>query len=332
MKKISVIIPMYNAEKTIKECLDSLVRQTIFKDMELIIVDDCSTDQSPAIVMNYEERYPDNTIIINLDKNGGPGNARNVAMEYASGEYIGFVDSDDAVYPTMYEKMYNEAVCTDSDFVDSGFFDQKNDKAIVFVSDELAGELNDKKRSSLIVVGGYICTKIFKKDFIDRYQIRFRNEYVLEDVDYLIECIARAQRIGTVKEMMYVYRDSESSLSKTTELLKYIHNQSSAMKAIFDRTHLLPNYEGIKSAVEFMMLFLYSNILNSCTNAIYFNRLDRDSVIQIMYSIRKLKNAVVTGGYDSDYINKGLKAVDIEVIRLNDESPETVLARLKKSE
>ena len=199
MIKVSVIIPVYNAELTIKECIDSLIGQTIFKEMELIVVDDCSTDQSPIIVMDYEKKYPDNIVFICLDKNGGPGYARNVAMEYASGEYVGFVDSDDAVYPTMYEKLYDEAIRVNADFVDSGFYDQKNDKAIVFVSDELAGELTDKKRSSLIVVGGYICTKVFNKDFIDRGNIKFRNEYVLEDMDYMIECIARAERIGTVK-------------------------------------------------------------------------------------------------------------------------------------
>lgn len=330
MKKVSVIIPMYNAERTIKECLDSLVDQTMFKDMELIIADDCSTDNCPEIVMDYESEYPDNILFIRLDKNSGPGYARNAAMEYATGEYIGFVDSDDAVYPTMYEKMYNEAVKTDADYVDSGFYDQKNDKAIVYVSDALSGELDDKKRSSLIAVCGFICTKIFKKSFLDGFGVRFRNEYVLEDMDYLIECTARAIRIGTVKELMYVYRDSECSMSKTVEPLKYIHNETSAMKAIYDRTHELPNYEGIREAVEFAMLHLYSNVLNTCMNVVYLKQHSREEIIPVLATLKQLKDAVIRGGYDSVYIHKGISDVNLSIIKANDISPEVVLDMLRK--
>ena len=329
MKKISVIIPMYNAERTIEECLDSLVDQTIFNDIELIIVDDHSDDKSPEIVMRYESEYPDNILFIRLDKNAGPGNARNVAMNYASGDYVGFVDSDDAVRPDMYEKMYNEAVKTDSDYVDSGFYDQKNDRAIVFVSDELAGRLDDRKRSDLIVTGGFICTKIFKRRFLAINEISFRNEYVLEDMDYLIECTARAQRIATVKEIMYIYRDNAGSLSKTSQSLKYIHNQSATMKAIYERTHLLPNYEGIRQAIEFAMLTLYSNVLNVCTNLVYLKEQPREEVISIMISLRKLKDSVIKGDYNSEYIKKGINAVNLEIIKSNDISPEEVLKMLR---
>ncbi len=329
MKEISVIIPMFNAEKTIEECLDSLVNQTIFDEMELVIVDDCSSDMGPDIVFEYESRYPENILFIRLDKNAGPGNARNVAMQYISGEYIGFVDSDDAVQPSMFERMYEEAKRTDSDYVDSGFYDQKHDRAIVFVSDELAGELDDLKRSSLIVVGGFICTKIFKREFLQKNNIYFRNEYVLEDMDYLIECTARAERIASVKEIMYIYRDNGGSLSKTDQSLKYIHNQSSAMRAIYERTHLLPNYEGIRDAVEFAMLTLYSNVLNVCMNLVYLKEQPREAVIPAMTALKKLKDRVIRGSYDSEYIRKGISDVNLRIIMANDISPETVLSMLE---
>lgn len=325
MSKVSVIIPMYNSAKTIKECLESLVAQTIFPDMELIIVDDHSMDDSRDMVMEYEKLYPENIMLICLEENGGPGNARNVAMQYAAGEYIGFVDSDDAVAPTMYEKMYAEAIRSGSDFVDSGFYDQKNDKAIVFVSDELSGVLNDEKRSSLIVVGGYICTKIFKRSFLVSLGIAFRKEYVLEDMDYLIECTARAERISSVKEIMYIYRDTGMSLSKTIQPMKYIHNQASAMKAIYDRTHMLPNYEGIRNAVEFAMLHLYSNIINTCMNAVYLDQQTEDNIKPLLASMKRLKDAVIRGGYTGEYIKKGISSIDLQIIKANDISPDAVL-------
>ncbi len=331
MKKVSVIIPMFNASQTIEECLDSLVDQTVIKDIELIIVDDCSTDCSTEIVKEYENRYPDNIILICLNENAGPGNARNVGIQYATGKYIGFVDSDDAVYPVMYEKLYEEAVNTDADYVDCGYYDQKADNAIVYVSDELAGEMDDHKRSSLIVTGGYIWSKIFKRDFLLSGNISFRNEYVLEDMDFLIECTARAERISNVKEILYVYRNSGSSLSKTDAYLKYIHNQISAMKAIYERTHLLKNYEGIRDAVEFTMLHLYSNVINTCMNAVYLKQQPRETIIPMLAALKELKDAIISGGYDSEYINRGISEKNLMIIRANDISPENTLALLDKN-
>ncbi len=325
MRKVSVIVPMYNSERTICECLDSIVGQTIFEDMEAIIVDDCSKDSSMSMVNEYEKKYPDNIMIIRLDENGGPGNARNIALQYASGEYIGFVDSDDAIYPSMYEKMYDEALRTDADYVDCGFYDQKKDKAIVYVSDELAGELNSDKRSSLIVAGGFIWSKVFKRDFLDENNIRFRCEYVLEDMDFLIECTARAQRISNVKEILYIYRDSSQSMSKTAQSLKYIHNQSSAMKAIYDRTHSVQGYEDIRDAVEFTILHLYVNVINTCLNMVYLGEQDEKTVSEILGSLKKMKDAIIKGGYDNPYVRKGISDVNLHIIKANDISPGTVL-------
>ncbi len=330
MKKISVIIPVYNAEKTINECIDSLISQTIFDDIELIIVDDCSTDSSPDIIMEYESKYPENILFIRLNKNSGPGNARNIAMEYATGKYIGFVDSDDAVQSTMYEKLYNEGISRNADYVDSGFYDQKNDRAIVYVSDESAGTLDDRKRSDLIVVGGFIWSKIFKTQFLKANKIGFRNEYVLEDMDFLIECTARANIIASVKEILYIYRDTGSSLSKTSQSLKYIHNQSSAMAAIYARTYSLPNYEGIRDAVEFTMLTLYSNLLNTCTNLIYLKQQSEETMVSMMASFKKLKDALIKGSYESEYIRKGISNKNLSIIKANDISPETVLAMINE--
>ena len=166
MKKVSVIVPMYNASDTIEECIESLIGQTIFDEMELILTDDCSTDDTLKKAGIYEKRYPDHIMIIALSENGGPGRARNIAMEYAGGEYVGFVDSDDAVVPTMYEHLYNEAKSTGSEVADGGIFNKAQDEAIVYTTDELTGPMVDHKRSILIASGGYICSKIFNRRFL----------------------------------------------------------------------------------------------------------------------------------------------------------------------
>ena len=115
MKKVSIIVPVYNVEKYIRRCLDSLVNQTI-DDYEVIFVNDGSPDNSKDIILEYMEKYPD--IIKLYDKeNGGQGSARNLGIKKATGEYLGFVDSDDFVNLEMFKKMYDLAKQKKSDIV-----------------------------------------------------------------------------------------------------------------------------------------------------------------------------------------------------------------------
>ena len=92
--KISVIVPVYNAGQTLAACLGNLVHQTA-TDLELILINDASTDNSLQILLDCERAFPEQVIVVNLEQNSGPGGARNAGLVYATGEYIGFVDSDD---------------------------------------------------------------------------------------------------------------------------------------------------------------------------------------------------------------------------------------------
>jgi len=117
-KKISIIIPCYNVENTIVKCLDSLVNQTIGIDaMELILIDDASTDETLNILCQYEQQFSESILVVHCNDNGKPGQARNVGLQYASGEYIGFVDADDYCEPQMYDTMYHAAISQGCDLV-----------------------------------------------------------------------------------------------------------------------------------------------------------------------------------------------------------------------
>ena len=104
MTKISIIVPIYNVEKYLKRSLDSLVNQTL-EDIEIILVDDGSTDNSHKIAEDYKENY--SNVLLVTKENGGLSDARNFGLQYASGEYIAFIDSDDYVESQMFERMYN---------------------------------------------------------------------------------------------------------------------------------------------------------------------------------------------------------------------------------
>ena len=113
--KVSVIVPVYNVEKYLAKCLDSLVIQTL-EDIEIIVVNDGTKDNSQLIINQYVKNYPDK-VFSYIKKNGGLGDARNYGLQYANAEYIGFVDSDDYVSPHMYEKLYKKAISDNSDLV-----------------------------------------------------------------------------------------------------------------------------------------------------------------------------------------------------------------------
>ena len=114
--KLSVIVPVYKAEAFLNECVDSLLGQTL-RDMEIILVDDGSPDGSGAIMADYAARFPERVRTLTLS-NGGQGRARNRGMDIARGEYLGFVDSDDLVVPTMFETLCRTADETGADIVD----------------------------------------------------------------------------------------------------------------------------------------------------------------------------------------------------------------------
>ena len=118
MIKVSVIVPVYNVENYLVKCLDSLVHQTL-KDIEIIVVNDGSPDNSQNIIDTYVKKYP-KKIKAFSKKNGGQGSARNYGLKYAKGEYIAFVDSDDYVDLDMFFKMYNKAKEDNSDIVICG--------------------------------------------------------------------------------------------------------------------------------------------------------------------------------------------------------------------
>jgi glycosyltransferase involved in cell wall biosynthesis len=194
------------------------------RDIEVIIVNDASTDRTWDIIMECEAQFPDLVMAINSDVNRGAGGARNIGLMYASGEYIGFVDSDDIIRPDMYEKLYNEAVRGNYDMVDSGYYNEKDDLAMIHTSDELAGDLDASKRRELIASGGYLVTRIFKRELIFDSGIQFRENAILEDCEYLMFLLAKAKRLGNVKEILYNYRYYKESSSNEFNPDKYYNN------------------------------------------------------------------------------------------------------------
>ena len=193
--KLSVIVPVYNVEKYLAECVDSLLNQTLM-DMEIILVDDGSKDSSGAICDHYAAENPGKVKCLHID-NGGQGRARNFALPMAQGEYLGFVDSDDWVLPDMYEKVCSRADETGADIVACDFLECFDDGT----EREVPGAFQDHPLS----FAGSCCNKVFRASLVKG--LRFPEERLwYEDFYFSAVMLIRAKDTEYLRKPLYIYR------------------------------------------------------------------------------------------------------------------------------
>jgi glycosyltransferase involved in cell wall biosynthesis len=219
MVKISIIVAVYNIESYIDKCLASLVNQTL-KDIQIIVVNDGSQDNSGKIIEAYQTKYREKILYIEK-ANGGLSDARNAGIHHATGEYIGCVDGDDYINPAMYEKMYNEAQKENADLVECDFFYVYPHKL-----KQKTGELY-KLKDILIKARCNAWNKIIKREIIEKSAIRYPVSLRYEDVEYFCKIVPYIKRIGLVREPLYHYIQRETSIThiqneKTRDIFKIL--------------------------------------------------------------------------------------------------------------
>ncbi len=187
-KKLSVIVPVYNmaADGKLQYCLDSLVGQTMRSPYEIIAVDDASTDNSLEILRDYERRYPKLFRVLHYERNRRQGGAKNEGLRAASGEWIGFIDSDDWVTADYYEKLIARAEETGADMVGCDYslvneHTMETGRVVRNNSAEQTGVLDEEKHKSLIMRPGSMVIKIYKHEVIRKNRLCFPEGIFYED-------------------------------------------------------------------------------------------------------------------------------------------------------
>lgn len=226
MAEISVIIPVYNVEKYLKECLDSICNQT-FRDIEIICVNDGSSDSSLDILNDYAKN--DDRIRIISQKNQGLGAARNTGFRYAQGNYVYFIDSDDYIELDTLEKLHSNAVSNDSDIVLFKFqtvddFKNIHRRGLEFKIDEIFGDIDYENFTFTYKDAGRhimnsafsACLKLYRKQFIDTVDFTFPVGLNFEDVPVHVKVMIEAKRISFVPESLYNYRSNPNSILNST--------------------------------------------------------------------------------------------------------------------
>ena len=233
--KVSVIIPVYNVEKYIKRCIDSLKKQTL-EDIEIILVDDSSTDSSLEICRDLEKT--DDRIIVLSKPNEGAGMARNKALSVARGKYIGFLDSDDYIESDMLKTLYEKAEEYNSDlvmsgvlFVDGNMFSEKGEcvKKIYFHKDTQFETKEELKKLRMGIIGAEpddiddskygmsIWKNLFRREIIMENNLTFESEREImsEDALFMIDYISHIKRATGLPYAFYNYCRNGNSLSKS---------------------------------------------------------------------------------------------------------------------
>lgn len=256
---ISVIVPVYNVENYLRKCLESIINQT-YKNLEIILIDDGSTDNSGKICDEYAAK--DNRIKLIHKPNGGISDARNAGLEIAKGEYIGFVDSDDYIAEDMYEFLYNFAVKNNLDVAMCGSKHVFNGKVIPDNEFKMAiFEKQDEMIKNLFsaIYGGGISVwnKLFKKSCIK--DIKFEYGKTCEDAFYILNWIERANRFGRRGETKYFYVQREGSITHN----KYYSPQIlDLIEAYIKNLEIIKKkYPGALKVAEYKLYWAYSNIL-----------------------------------------------------------------------
>lgn len=209
--ELSIIVPVYKVEPYLRECLDSILAQT-FRDYELIIVNDGSPDKCGDICDEYARNYPEKLHVIHKT-NGGLSSARNAGLDVARGEYIGFVDSDDAILPSMYADMVEAARQTDSQVVFTQVLHWDETKK---TGRKLSHSLTLHPHRALERIFAWeesvsVWSKLFRRDIIGK--TRFRHGLTNEDFPFVTEILLRASKVCILPGGYYRYRVTPGSIT-----------------------------------------------------------------------------------------------------------------------
>lgn len=260
--KVSVVVPVYNVEKYLDKCLDSLVNQTL-KDIEIIVVNDGTKDNSQDIIDKYTKKYKN--IKAYKKDNGGLSSARNFGIKKCTGEYIAFLDSDDYVANDTYELLYKKATSENFDVTVCNLnyvYDNYMKKATSNLSKDL--KTKDEIKKSMINIYPAAWNKLYKKALFDN-NIFFKEGVWYEDVEFLYRLYPYINSIGVTNDYSINYVQREGAITKTFDerVFHYIENWNGILK-FYKEKNL---YDEYKNEIEYCYIrYLYATFINVASN------------------------------------------------------------------
>jgi glycosyltransferase involved in cell wall biosynthesis len=281
MRKInvSIIIPVYNVEKYIIECVNSILRCNLY-DKEVIFVNDGSTDKSISLLNSLIMGREKFVKVIN-QPNAGPSAARNTGLKYANGDYITFIDSDDIVHSESIDKMYNIAKQKSADIVVADYYEfndiskkkkYRYDKANFYMP--LQSEKDRLSKIFFIDISFAVWNKLYRKNFLFENNISFAEGLLFEDLDFVFQCFYFARKIVKANYLYIGYRQRAGSIMKTLNIkaLDKLHILNDIRKFLIKENkfeYYKEEYKILHIKMIFSLLFLAFKGRHSKGNASY---------------------------------------------------------------
>lgn len=269
MPEVSVVIPVYNVEKYLERCLNSVLAQT-YSDYEIICINDCSQDRSGMILEKYMNEYPGKIKIQNNNKNLGLGITRNIGMKMAVGKYIMFIDSDDYIKPDYIQRYVECMKLNDIDLVVGGFIKVRD-------SSEVIHAVNNSIWSILTYV--IACGKMYKKEFLTKNNLQFGDYKCGEDIHFNVSAFCCGISYHVITYEGYYYVDNNTSITQTMNYKKC--HEKIVMNIFDDVLDKYNNYLTVDQR-EIIAYVCYVNLLNSL---LQFNRRCGIRIMQDKYNL-----------------------------------------------
>lgn len=320
MKKVSIIMPCYNAEDVIDESIETLVHQTIgIENIELIFVDDASTDTTLDKLCQWEKRFPESVLVIHCEENGRQGRGRNIGLTYATGEYVGFMDNDDLVREDMYESLYRNAKENCADLVicssekctieDYG----RKDKNVVAggMAQEVFHEINDVQSRREFLEQDYnvaIWNKLYKREMLVKNKITFLEGMIYDDIYFSGLIKQYAGRVAVIDKVYYYHILRNNNASYGNKDKKLVFGYIEAQLELVEELQMRGKYKKYADFYRDDFLISYIGFIHSYSKQ--FGYLE----ISLWNRLREYIFTVIPDILESDIFKKNGKTESTEVI------------------
>lgn len=279
MNLISVIVPVYNVEKYIRRCVDSILQQT-HENLEIILVDDGSVDSSGVICDEFDRS--DRRVKVVHKENGGLSSARNAGLDVSTGDYIGFVDGDDYIKPDMYKKLLIGLQDYSGDYSTGGMIEKSMSGGETVRGCKDEGIIIQNKREAFVDYLtdmrynlSSVCCKLFKRELIDT--ARFTEGIIGEDIDFMYRLIERVNRVVCINTPVYYYFHREKSITTSfiTERSFDMIRTSDRMDKFFMERHTDLMWIATVARLRYILDIRRQTKRSSDVTGDYARRLDR---------------------------------------------------------
>lgn len=293
MVEISVIIPVYNTEKYIKDCLESLCNSTVFNKCEIIVIDDGSTDHSVEIVEEYIKKH--GNVSLYSYANMGLSSARNKGLEQAKGKYIFFVDSDDFIENDYLQKLYEAIEKEDVDVVFAGFtnvnangqFKTIEKRKVLHECNVLSGCDYLEKRMDAEDWSNQVWCAIYKRKFLIQHHIQFdENVMLYEDILFTNVVLLLAEKVYAVPQYGYMYRTRENSLVHEGISQKDVDNLLLILEKFMNSWSyytVIQKHAAGRMYFQLLSMLLYDiGVVNPFNKKMYYQRIENSGVMKAL--------------------------------------------------